>query len=118
MSQREGRPARNRAAFQNTNRRHHNENDSQSSASGTAFGISDAVLDPAALDPAALAGPADKALRTGKPVILTDIGVILVPDVFAIEGVANGLPVLPDTCLMRRDDGRSVYMFRAPGDLR
>lgn len=112
MSQRESRPARNRAASHNTSRRHHN-NYAKDSASGTAFGISDAVL-----DLAALAGPADKALRTGKPVILAEFGVILVPDVFAIEGVANGLPALPDTCLMRRDDGRSLYVFQPPGDLR
>lgn len=105
-------PARGHAAY-TTTPRHHNESDYHSSARATAFGISDA-----ALDPAALAGPADKALRTGKPVILAEFGVILVPDVFAIEGVANGLPALPDTCLMRRDDGRSLYVFRAPGATR
>lgn len=70
------------------------------------------------LDLAALAGPADEALLTGQPVVVLEHGVILVPDIFVVEALANGLPPLPDTYRLQRDDGRALYVFRAPGGLR
>ena len=71
-------------------------------------------LDPG--DPGLIAA-ADWALAHGGYVVLDGLGVVLVSDVFVVEGVlANGLPPLPETARLVRADGRTLYAFQvAPG---
>jgi hypothetical protein len=58
---------------------------------------------------------ADRALAEGRAVTDTIDGraVIAVPDVVILEAAANGLDA-PPTVTIRRDDGRAIYLFRAP----
>jgi len=55
----------------------------------------------------------DIALATGKPVAIASLGVIAVPDVSLLLGVAHGLDV-PPTAVLRRYDGRSVSFYSIP----
>lgn len=54
---------------------------------------------------------ADEALATGRPVVC--LGYALAPDTLLEEAAANGLPV-PTTWMLRRADGRTVSVYRAP----
>lgn len=59
---------------------------------------------------------ADAALEAGEPRIAC--GLLAIPDVIVVEGIANGLPPLPtDTPMLVRPDGRYVVFFREPGRL-
>jgi DNA-binding transcriptional LysR family regulator len=55
---------------------------------------------------------ADAALALGIPLVLDGHGVTVLPDVIALQGLANGLPSLPDSWRLERKDGRTVYLFR------
>jgi hypothetical protein len=55
---------------------------------------------------------ADLALLRGEIVLWA--GYALVPDVAVVEGAANGLPPLPPTFRLERDDGRRVLVFADP----
>ena len=57
-----------------------------------------------------LADACDIALATGMPIRSGPYW--LVPDTWIVEGVANGLPALPATWQLQRQDGRSVSVFR------
>ena len=56
---------------------------------------------------------ADLALSAGQVAGCDDCGLILVPDLVMVEGLANGQQV-PDTWRMRRHDGRVAYVYRLP----
>ena len=55
---------------------------------------------------------AERAFTLGQPV--ENGGLIVVPDIVALAGLANGLD-LPDTWKLRRDDRRTAYVYRLPG---
>ncbi len=63
----------------------------------------------------AVEAAADMALATGLPVAVPALGVMLVPDVVMLEGIANGHEVTP-TARMRKD-GRTVHVYQLPAGL-
>lgn len=65
---------------------------------------------------AVMTAAADHALALGETVVVPWEGteMVVIPDVVAAEGEANGLPPLPPTIRLVRLDGRSVRMFRLP----
>lgn len=56
---------------------------------------------------------ADEALADGQPVIVKELGILVVPDVVMAEGQANGQQT-PATRSYRRADGRNVYLYEWP----
>jgi hypothetical protein len=62
---------------------------------------------------------ADVALATGKVRVCQECGVLVVPDVVIIEGLAQGHHEPPETFTLERiDTGRRVYVFRDPRGVR
>lgn len=59
------------------------------------------------------AAAADEALATDLPVQLGDDRLVI-PDMFVVAAVANGLPPLPATYAIEREDGRCCYVLRLP----
>ena len=56
---------------------------------------------------------ADVALARGQMVPLFGLGMVVVPDVLLLEGIAHGLDV-PPSATVRRADGRSARIYRLP----
>lgn len=56
---------------------------------------------------------AQKALESGRPVYdyLDGERVIVIPDIVEVAAHADGLPDLPESWKLRRDDGRTVKFF-------
>lgn len=58
---------------------------------------------------------ADVALATDRPVQVGDP--LVLPDLFVLSAVANGLPELPRTYAIERADGRCCYVVRLPREV-
>jgi hypothetical protein len=62
---------------------------------------------------------ADGALATGKARVCRECGLLIVPDIVIIEGLAQGHLEPPETFTLERiDTGRRVYVFRDPRGVR
>ncbi len=56
---------------------------------------------------------ADKVFATGNPMACEVHGIVVVPDLMVLEGIANG-EESPNTWRIQRGDGREVSIFALP----
>lgn len=68
---------------------------------------------PTSIDEACAFTLADKVFATGNPMACEVHGIVVVPDLVVLEGIANG-ETQPDTWRLRRHDGREVSIFALP----
>jgi len=68
---------------------------------------------PASIDEGCAFALADKVFATGEPLACESCGIIMVPDMVVLEGIANG-ETQPNTWRLRRADGREVSIFALP----
>lgn len=70
---------------------------------------------PTSIDEACAFTLANKVFATGQPLACEVHGIIVVPDLVVLEGIANGEDS-PHTWRLRRGDGREVSIFALPAE--